>query len=441
MSSIRTRLLAALLAAVLVAVAGAGAAAYLVVREEVNDLLDAQLIALARTLRHGNLVSHKEPIPKLVGGEENDFVIQVFRSDGTRLASSLPGLELPLPPGAGFHTVEHSARTWRLYEQPAGERVILVAQPQEARDEISAAIAASVAWPTVVLIPVLALLIWLAVRRGLRPLDAIAAAVGQRSPATLEPLQVNALPRELQPLVAALNDLLQRLSHALQVQRDFVADAAHELRTPLAAVDLQAQLVERASTEPERAAAVERLRAGLQRATHLVQQLLTLARQDPATTPRPKVPVPFNDIVRLALGDFVAAAHAKRIDLGLERDDAVTLRGDPEGLRILVGNLLDNAIRHTPSGGRVDVGVTCSDGIAVLEVKDTGAGIPLEERERVLRRFYRKPGSGSTGSGLGLSIVNGIAERHGATLALDDSPGGGLCVRVRFVVEASAERA
>jgi two-component system, OmpR family, sensor kinase len=436
MNSIRMRLLATLLAAVIVASAGAGLAAYLVVREEVNDLLDAELIALARTLRHGSLVSPSEAIPGLAGGEENDFVIQVFRADGTRLASSLPGVTLPLPPGAGFHTIEHDAKTWRLFEQRMRERTILVAQPQEARDELSAAIAASVTWPTLVLIPVLELLIWLAVRRGLRPLEAIASAVGKRSPATLEPLPVEALPRELQPLVAALNDLLGRLAHALQVQREFVADAAHELRTPLAAVDLQAQLVERAGSPEERSTAVSKLRQGLQRATHLVQQLLILARQDPATAPMPKDSVRLNDAARLALADFEPQAHAKGIDLGLARDDTVTVIGDPESLRILVGNLLDNAIRYTPDGGRVDVSVAHDDGAAVLQVTDSGPGIPPEERERVLRRFYRRPGSGATGSGLGLAIVKGIADRHGAALALDDAPGGGLRVSVRFAVPA-----
>jgi two-component system, OmpR family, sensor kinase len=211
-----------------------------------------------------------------------------------------------------------------------------------------------------------------------------------------------------------------------------VADAAHELRTPLAAVDLQAQLVERAAWPGERAAAVSKLRAGLQRATHLVQQLLILARQDPATAPSREGAVRLNDTVRLALGDFVAPAHAKGIDLGLVRDDPASIAGDADGLRILVGNLLDNAIRYTPDGGRVDISVARDGSTAVLAVTDTGPGIPAEERERVLRRFYRRPGSGASGSGLGLAIVKGIAERHGAALSLDAAAGGGLRVRVRF---------
>jgi len=436
MRSIRSRLLATLLAAVIVALAGAMLAAYLVVHEEVNDLLDAQLIALARSLRHGQLVQSGEPMPGLAAGEENDFVIQVYRADGTRLSSSLPGVELPLPPGEGFHSLTWQDQRWRLYERHVGRRIIVVAQPHEARDELSAAIALSVIWPSLALIPVLALLIWLAVRRGLRPLEAIASAVGRRSPATLDPLPVAALPRELQPLVAALNDLLGRLSHALQVQRDFVADAAHELRTPLAAVDLQAQLVERAATPEERGVAVGRLRTGLQRATHLVQQLLILARQDPGTAPTPARPVALGETVRLALADFVAPAHAKAIDLGLVREDPVSIAGDPEALRILVGNLLDNAIRYTPGGGRVDVSVARENAAAVLAVTDTGPGIPPGERSRVLDRFYRRAGSGVSGSGLGLAIVRGIAERHGATLALDRAPGGGLQVSVQFPVHA-----
>lgn len=432
MRSIRARLLAGLLATVIVAAAGAGLATYLVVREEVNDLLDAELIALARSLRHGELLQPGDPLPSLAVGEENDFVIQLYRPDGTRMASSLPRVTLPLPPTEGFHTVTWQGQSWRLYERRFSGRIVVVAQPQEARDELSAAMALSVIWPMLALIPVLALLIWLAVRSGLRPLESIAAAVARRSPALMEPLRVSALPRELEPLVSALNDLLERLAHALQVQRDFVADAAHELRTPLAAVGLQAQLVERASSGQERAEAVGRLRAGLQRATHLVQQLLTLARQDPSTAARPAGPVRLNDVVREALGDFVSQAHAKRIDLGLVQDDPVRISGDAEGLRILVGNLLDNAIRYTPEGGRVDVSVSRDEGEGVLEVSDDGPGIPAQERTRVLRRFYRPPGSGAAGSGLGLAIVKEIVDRHGAAITLETAPGGGLRVSVRF---------
>jgi two-component system OmpR family sensor kinase len=250
-------------------------------------------------------------------------------------------------------------------------------------------------------------------------------------------VEERALPLELQPLAASLNALLARLDEALAAQRRFTADAAHELRTPLAALALQAEHAERASDAAGRAAAMADLKSGVARAARLVEQLLTMARLEPEALSRNFSRV---DLVALANDAIVARApiaEARRIDLGRTESAAVPVYGDPASLATLIANLLDNALRYTPEGGRVDVAVADDAGQAILSVIDTGPGIPIAARERVFERFHREipPGdeTHAAGGGLGLSIVRRIAEAHGASISLGDGPNGnGLAVRVRF---------
>jgi two-component system OmpR family sensor kinase len=257
-------------------------------------------------------------------------------------------------------------------------------------------------------------------------------------------------------LVHALNGLLARLNRALGAQRAFIADAAHELRSPLTAVHLQAQLAERAASDAERAAALAELRAGLERATHLVEQLLTLAREEPGVSERPFAPVNLDELARHVIAEYAPIAAARHVDLGMvDRngpDSDAVISGDAAGLRALLSNLVDNAVRYTPAGGRVDVALRREQGDAVLSVRDSGPGIPESERARVFDRFYRLPEAGAAGiagSGLGLAIVKRVAERHDAAVALGPGlgqPGGeGLGVTVRLPMDrapaAPADRA
>ncbi len=226
----------------------------------------------------------------------------------------------------------------------------------------------------------------------------------------------------------------------MTAQQHFVADAAHELRSPLAALKLQVQGLQRAGDDAARGVAVARLAAGIDRATRLVEQLLVLARSEAGAAPAPE-PVALAEVVRLALADAMPAAQARQIDLGLGAADAATVPGQHEALRILVRNLLDNAVKYTPAGGRVDVGIQADAGTVVLTVEDSGPGIAPGERARVLDRFYRSEevqAGQVQGSGLGLAIVQAIAQRHGAELALDASPRlGGLRASVRFARAAA----
>jgi two-component system OmpR family sensor kinase len=226
----------------------------------------------------------------------------------------------------------------------------------------------------------------------------------------------------------------------MAAQRAFVADAAHELRTPLAALKLQTQLA-RDSEGAERTAALGELEGGLDRATHVVRQLLTLARLEPGAEAAPsRAPVALTELARQTVADHAVLAERGHVDLGVAaaREDAIAL-ADGGALRTLLANLVDNAVRYTPAGGRVDVSTGVDGGRPWLEVADTGPGIPAAERERVFDRFYRLPGTAASGSGLGLAIVRAIADRNGATVALGDTAGGGLTVRVTFQEQARAE--
>jgi two-component system OmpR family sensor kinase len=314
----------------------------------------------------------------------------------------------------------------------AARSVIQVAQPLAVRQQLAAQLAVQTLKPFALLLPVLLIVIWLAVGQALQPLQRLTAQVQARRTEVLEPLPPTPLPEEVQPLVAALNDLLGRLRASLERERAFMADAAHELRTPLTALHLQMGMLARASDESERSAAMETLSAGVQRAIHLVEQLLALARQQPrADTPR--VAVPLAELARACVAELVPLADARHIDLGLATATEVSVRGDPEGLRTLLRNLVDNAVRYTGAGGRVDVSVESFGAGARLSVSDNGPGIAPADRERVFDRFYRPAGTATSGSGLGLAIVRTIAAAHGASVALaDGADGQGLKVTVSF---------
>jgi signal transduction histidine kinase len=286
--------------------------------------------------------------------------------------------------------------------------------------------------PLLLGLPLLGAWIWFATRQGLAPVAEIAAEVAGRDPERLDPISPAAAPKELRPLLDALNGLLGRVAVALERERGFTADAAHELRTPLAAIATQAEVASRAREASERDHALNQIVAGSRRAAHLVDQLLTLARLDPVA-PLVLTPVGLDSLAAEVCADHGALALEKHIDLALEAPGAVIVQGSADGLRILLRNLVDNAVRYTPSGGKISVAVAIQDGAAVLSVSDSGPGIPPEQRENVLQRFHRLAGQDTDGSGLGLSIVARIAQLHRARLELADGIGQpGLAVRLSF---------
>ena len=290
--------------------------------------------------------------------------------------------------------------------------------------------------PILALIPALAILITVVVGRALQPIQRVAQALERRSASALQPLPSAGIPPEIRPIVDALNDLLARLDHALSAQRAFVADAAHELRSPLTALKLQLQLAERAQTDAQRTAAFAKLHQRLDRATHLLQQLLTLARHESQQEQAALEPVKLAPLAQGVVADYHEMAENQGIDLGVEIGagaDALMVQGHRESLRIMLSNLVDNALRYTPNGGRIDVAVLEQDGCPALQVIDNGPGIPENERPRVFDRFFRGEGNSVSGSGLGLAIVKNIADAHHATVQLSNTPTGlGLMVTIRF---------
>jgi two-component system OmpR family sensor kinase len=440
MKSIRHNLLVALLGAMTVVMLLGGWATYSAARNEAGTLFDYHLQQIALSLRDQTFQGSAEA---LVSDESLDYVIRVWDQGGVIIYYSRPHQTFPELTRLGYSMSETGEGEWRVFALQYHGLTIAVAQPMRVRNQLAADAAWSALKPFFVLLPVLGVLIWVVVGRGLRPLAQLARSVQARTPDSLDPLQPADVPEEVKPLVFSLNDLLARLKVALDAQRAFVADAAHELRTPLTALQLQLQLVERATSLEQRTAALGELRNGLQRTTHAVQQLLTLARQEPGATEYRLAPVGLADLVRRSVVEHQRLAEVRQIDLGVsEADEAAVVSGEVDALRILLANLVANALRHTPAGGRVDVSSRIRDGRACLEVADSGPGIPAAERERVFDRFYRRggdahcatdgDGEGQTGSGLGLSIVRTIADRHGAKVSLVDSESGGLLARVDF---------
>jgi two-component system, OmpR family, sensor kinase len=434
MTSIRRALLAGLLSGLLAVVLVAATVIYTNARKEANRLFDSQLQQVAESFPSYALSAQPAP-PLREFVAEGRLVIQVWTRDPFAWAFSSAILAPPRQAEGGFMTVNVAGGSWRVYTRVGDFDVVQVAQPMSVRSRQAAAVALSTVLPLLLLLPLLGLLVWVVVGRGLDPLRRVALEVSRRSPDALQPIGQYGLPEEVQPLIGSLNGLLERLSHALESQRAFVADAAHALRTPVTALHLQIQLLERAPSVDEREAATARLKDGLKRMTHLVEQLLTLARQDPAQQLRVAEDIALDALATEVVSEQSVLAEAKSIDLGLVRADPLKISGDRESLRVLLSNLVDNAIRYTPSGGRVDVAVALEDGRAVLRVEDSGPGIPPHERTRVFDRFYRVE-SGGSGSGLGLAIVQNIAQRHGAQVELDNGGGMGLKVSVRFPATA-----
>jgi two-component system OmpR family sensor kinase len=394
-------------------------------------------------LRQTALLLSDQPVEYLLNPDipqtnaDYDFVVQVWTLDGVRVYLSRPHAVLPAITTIGFSTVVTSEGLWRVFGVQAPTKVIQVAQPMRVRERQAVELALRTLTPFVLLMPILVVVIWFAVGHALEPLKRLTSLVKTRKVTALDPLPDARLPGEVQPLVGALNDLLGRLGAALERERGFMADAAHELRTPLTALHLQMGALARATNESERADAMEKLASGVQRAIRLVEQLLSLARQEPrADVMRRRLR--FDDLAREVVAEMVPLADARKIDLGISASQPTYVLGDPDALRTLVRNLVDNAVRYTPAGGKVDVSVQESDESgsthgAVLRVVDTGPGIAADERQRVFDRFYRPPGTSPPGSGLGLAIVKTIADAHGAAVGLDTGASGrGLAVTVSF---------
>ena len=431
MRSLRTQLLLWLLPVYLLSAAAVLGANYLHYRDGTHDFMDGQMHRLA--LAYAEQLQ-KDPQPPALPPLDADHVehdgtviVQFWGRDGL-LSSTWPVTGLALQAGEGFQDLEIGGHAWRLYATAPGSWPrVQVVQSGEFRQLIALHSAEEAAEPIAVLIPVTVLLLWLAVWLALRPVDRLVQAIATQDEHKLAPLPVAQVPAELTPLVSSMNSLLARLKDAFAAQQRFVQDAAHELRTPLTALKLQVENLKPQLEERQ----VARLDAGIERMQRLVEQLLRLARQEAATVNA--APVDLAEVLRQTITDLVPLAAARSVDLGLTAAEPVEVRADARDLRSVFDNLLENALRYTPAGGRVDVSLKQVDGGPLVEFLDTGPGIPPELLERVFDRFYRVLGTGTQGSGLGLAIAKSAAGRAGMRIELlNRGDRSGLAARVAF---------
>jgi len=327
---------------------------------------------------------------------------------------------------SAYVEVRHEAR--RLFDEDLSHR-----DARHARDEIVEALGKSLVWPLLAALPALGLAIWLGVGSGLRPLGELRRELARRGPGDLARLDAARTPVEIEPLVAELNRLFGRIDEALERERRLTADAAHELRTPLAVLSTQAQVARRAASEAARNEALDAIVVGSERAARLIEQMLTLARLESGQGEGAVQRADLRALARAALADAAPFALGKNLDIALEEGAAVEVAGYPGLLQVLLRNLVDNAVRYTPRGGKVRVAVGGDGRTARLEVSDNGPGVPPQELARLGERFHRLAAPGETGSGLGLSIVLRIAELHRGGVRFAAGHGGaGLAVSVEL---------
>lgn len=430
MSSIRARLLVALIILVALISLLAAGVTYRRVLSETSTLFDYQLRQMALSLRGQISLAPRVEVPPDQG--DSDFVVQIWDVFGARTYVSRPGLPMINQTVLGYADLNLRGQPWRAYGLQTSDGVIQIAQPVQVREALARAAAERVVIPLTLLLPIMIAAVAWIVRRGLTPLRFVAAEVQRRDAGSLAPLSIANLPREIAPVVNELNRLLERLQRTFSAQRAFISDAAHELRSPLTALRLQLQLLDRAPDEAGRAEARLRLGGAVERAIHLVEQLLALARNEPQEAAMDFEKVDLAAAAAEGIKDTHDLALARNIDLGLDAANGLYVQGNRDALRTLARNLVDNAVRYTPPGGTVRVRCQSTGQQALLEISDTGPGIAAQDRERIFDRFYRRAAAQEDGTGLGLAIVKAIAERHGAKIVLGAALGGGLLVGVSF---------
>jgi two-component system OmpR family sensor kinase/two-component system sensor histidine kinase QseC len=432
LGTLRGRLFALLAVLGAVTALAVGGATYVSVRAEADALFDYQLRQTALSLRDQGRVDAGEAAA--LADPTFDYVVQIWSLQGLQLYSSRPrGMTEPLPSRAvlGFSNQRLGGQEWRLFGAATPLRVVQVAQPLAVRQRLAALAALRSVVPVAVALPIVAAALWWLIGVSLAPLARVTRAAQAGGANALAPLPTDGLPGEIAPLVDAFNGLLSRLGSAFEAQRHFVGDAAHELRSPLTALKLQLGLLRDAAPGAEQDAAIARLRGGIDRAAHLVEQLLTLARTEPGAAAAAQ-PLDLAELARQAVADLQPLAERAGVALRLTTPDPLPLQGDPQALRGALRNLVDNALKY---GARtVEVSALRGPrGAPLLRVDDDGPGIPADQRERVFDRFQRGEGHPDIeGSGLGLAIVRAAARQQGAAVRLSDSPRGGLRAEIAW---------
>lgn len=425
MISLRRRLLGALWISVSVLAVISSGIAYFQVSKHAKDLLDGQLRQIATVV-----ASQKAGPSNGPKSDDSDVEVAMWDRNGNLQYSSTPLMTQQHRTGAAFSEVTLDTERYRLYTAIIDGRRLEVAEPIDVRDDQAEAAALAALLPMLLLMPILGVVIAIVIRTLLQPVRDVAAAVSRRDTFAGESLPSHGLPKEIMPLVAEINRLLARQSEAAQRQRHFVEDAAHALRTPLAALQLQADVLDGSSDPAERAARLADLRGGIQRASRLSGQLLSLAQAD-SPPDGSGLPVAVDDTLQELQALYAPVAHSAKITVDFTGQSHGMIRGAPRHLILIFSNLLDNALRYTQPHGRVELRIDSDNGKVRIEVWDEGPGLPERELKHVFERFYRAPGDASTGSGLGLSTVEAVVKLLGGDITLHNRVDrSGLIARV-----------
>lgn len=430
-ASLRGRLFAGLAVFIVGTALVAGYLAFRWAFDEAIELQDAILLQVG-SLVANNRLEGKLPSEGNIDGEAQLLIQNLQPRNATNNSGSLRH-GLPSDLSDGLQTITWNGEQWRILVRTRsdGSRVA-VGQPTANRDEVAQDSALRTIVPLGVLIPCLMVVIAIVVDRSLRPLSSLAGHLDAKQSDHLEKLPIQGIPTELLPFVAAINRLLERIRMMFDKERRFIADAAHELRTPITALIVQADNLERVAFSGDGRARLQSLKTGTRRTAHLLEQLLALAKYDSEGVTDPP-PSELDRIVKEVVADLLPMARERSIDLGFIRVEAVSVRAEPIALGVLARNLIDNALRHTPAGGSVDVGLFVENDHVVFQVDDTGPGIPDADLDRVFEPFFRGSRSRGEGTGLGLSIVRSIVEQCRGSIRLENKPhseGSGLRVRV-----------
>ncbi len=435
--SLRKRLTVWLLGALLLVGSACALLTFVMASEETNSLLDYQMEEIARFLASQTFVGAAPValIPRIEMDHdiEDDFIVQVRDEPGQMVYSSQHDLRLPAADWLGFRTLDVSGVGYRMFSARAGPLRILVAQQIHTRDEAATDAALSALLPVALLLPILGFVIGFAIRRGLAPLAAVAAGIAARPPLELKPLSGFHLPSEIHPLIAEINRLLERLSSTVQSEQRFIADAAHALRTPLAALQLQADVLETAlptgAEHAELRTRFDELGSGIRRSVRLADHLLAASRNEAAD--QISATVALDDALKVAAEHALPIAQSAGVDLSISLDAEIRVSGDRRSVLLIAGNLIDNALRHSPKGGRAVLQSRIEAAVAVIQIIDEGPGLPPGELDRVFERFYRVPGDPTEGSGLGLSAVYAGVQCLGGSVSLRNrNDRSGLIARV-----------
>lgn len=410
---------------ILLAVVGLAAVvlSYALVRDETNSFLDTQLRKIALNAGPGLSPGSQTPVP----GEEaeDELVVQIFDRSGHILHDSAPTIAMPELRQLGYSDVHAGGEEWRLYRAVDDQHAVQVAQRQSFRESLATRAATGAAVPLLLAIPLAWLVIGWSLSQILQRLGDVSEEIAEQSLSAKKPVDAAAVPTEVAPLIIAMNRLIGRHQDALDQQRRFVSDAAHELRTPLTALQIQVDNLQALKLDSEATEIAGELRDGVHRSSVLIRQLLRMARMDGLMTTEPEE-LQISDIVRQAAAELIPVAAEKRINLAFELSASALVLAHPADVRLIITNLLENAVRYTPPDGSIDLTIESSGRYVLLKISDTGCGIPAEALPRVFDRFFRASSPDIEGTGLGLAVAKVAADRNGIGIRLrnrDDRSG------------------